>query len=102
MPDGSISVSAEGAITPGATATFLVDVPAGYPAIASVEAGFAQGEAPATSLASTSSLRSAGRYAVAVAVPATLPAGARVFVRLIHADGAVVESGIEDFLVPGR
>jgi hypothetical protein len=100
MPDGTISVSVEGAITAGATATFLIDVPADYPAIASVEAGFAQGEAPATVLTSTTVLRSAGRYAVAVAVPTAIPAGARVFVRLTHADGAEVESGIEDFTVP--
>jgi hypothetical protein len=38
-----------------------------------------------------------GVYEVELSVPATPPAGTRVWVRLSWADGTVVESGLDDF-----
>lgn len=101
MPDGVIAVAAEGGIRRGADTVFLVDVPTDYPAIANVAAGWTV-DGAATDLATVTTARSSGRYAVAVPLPSTLPAGARLFVRLTHADGAVVESGRSDFVLAGR
>ncbi len=40
------------------------------------------------------------QYRIGLTLPGTIPAQTRLFVRLTHADGAVVESGIEDFILP--
>lgn len=100
MPDGTVSVAVEGGIRAAASNTFLVSVPADYPAIAKVEAGWAVAGAPIVSLAAVTTARSPDCYAVSLDLPAAIPAGTRVFVRLTHVDGNVIESGIYDFLLP--
>ncbi len=100
MPEGSISVALEGAIRAGQPATILVEVPAQYPGVARVDALLiSDGQAGAPANATTP--RSAGRYALQVPVASWPPAdSARVFVRLVHVSGDIVESGREDFVLP--
>jgi hypothetical protein len=70
------------------------------PPISSVQIGWSVGAGDPTLAPARTSANSPGQYRIGLTLPGTIPAQARLFVRLTHVDGAVVESGIEDFILP--
>lgn len=100
MPDGVIRLSLLTPMRAGAEAVVAIEVPSTYPTVSRAEAGVATDAGLVTALSSAAIPVAPGRYQVAVTMPAQLPAGRRIFVRLVHGDGAVVESGLDDFHLP--
>lgn len=78
------------------TTTAQITLPADYPPVARVEVAVvdAQGTSGPVMVATAVS---ASRHAAPIAQPA---GGGRLFVRVVHADGTVIESGVEDFRMP--
>lgn len=100
MPDGEVSLSLLTPAAAGAETVVAIDVPSTYPAVAQVEVGVATEAGMVTVLSAATVPVAPGRYQVAVTMPTPLPTGRRMFVRLVHGDGAVVESGVDDFRMP--
>lgn len=100
MPSGTISARFENErVAAGTKNNLLVTFSSGYPAIASVQAGIAIGTAGQTlGTVRTTPLRP-GTYRVDVTLPQLMQSGHRVSLRVVHVDGSVVESGIEDYLI---
>jgi hypothetical protein len=86
-------------VVAGGTNNILVNFPSGYPAIASVQVGISMGAAePVLGQVRTTPLRP-GTYRMSLTLPHLLQPGHRIFLRVVHVDGSVVESGIEDYLL---
>lgn len=100
MPSGTIAAAFEsGRVVAGSTNNILVNFPPGYPAIASVQVGISMGAAePILGQVRTTPLRP-GTYRTSLTLPHLLQPGHHIFLRVVHVDGSVVESGIEDYLL---
>jgi hypothetical protein len=99
FPNGTITAAVEGTAHPGSN-VFRITVPTTYPPLSSVQIGWSVGAGDPTLAPARTSANSPGQYRIGLTLPGTIPAQARLFVRLTHVDGAVVESGIEDFILP--
>lgn len=99
FPNGTITAGVESSAHPGSN-IFRVVVPSTYPPLSSVQIGWAVGAGDATVSPARTTPTSPGQYRIGLTLPGTIPAQTRLFVRLTHVDGAVVESGIEDFILP--
>ncbi len=98
VPGGQVTVTALTALVPGQPAIFRITT-VGMTGIAVVSAYLGTGFADARPLTVTAD--DAGWLATAT-LPDPLPAASRVLVSLTDADGAVQETGVEDFAIAVR
>ena len=96
MPSCTLTVTPETAISAGQPASVLIaapDLPAGATLAASV------GADRDTATAATMTSLLGNQWRAAMTLPNPLPSGSCVLVTVTLADGSVLESGIEDFIV---
>ena len=96
MPGSAISVTPETAIIAGQPASVLISAPdlaAGATLTATV------GAARDTAQSATITALPANQWRAAMTLPNPLPAGTCVLVTVTMADGSVLESGLEDFVI---
>jgi hypothetical protein len=100
VPGGTITVSCDGPLQPGTSALFHLALSAGMPAPSSVQAWIGVAYDPAAvGVAATPVAATPGTWDAAVTIPSPVTAGSHVWVRLTFADGSVVETGGEDFML---
>ncbi len=96
LPGSTITVTSETAITAGQLASVLIsapDLPAGATLTATV------GADRTTATAATITVLAANHWRAAMTIPNPLPVGTSVLVTVTLADGSVLESGIDDFVI---
>ena len=96
MPGSTVTVTSETAISAGKPASVLIfasDLPAGT----TVEAAVGIDRDTATTVSVTT--LAPNQWRAALTLPDPLPAGTCVLVTLTLADGSVLESGYEDFVL---
>ncbi len=96
MPGVTMTVTPETAISAGQPASLLIsvaDLPAGATLIATV------GADRDTAAAATITALATNQWRAAMTLPSPLSAGTCVLVTLTLADGSVLESGTEDFVL---
>ena len=98
VPGGQVTVTALTALVPGQPATFRITT-VGMTGVAAVSAHLGTGFADAQPLTVTAD--DAGWLATAT-LPDPLPATSRVLVSLTDADGAVQETGVDDFAIAAK
>jgi hypothetical protein len=103
VPGGTVTVSTDGPLQPGAAAVFHLALSPDMPAPAAVRAWIGVAYDPtAAGIPATPVETAPGSYEVAATVPSPVAAGSHVWIRLSFADGSVVETGSEDFPLAGR
>ncbi len=101
VPGGTITVSCDSALQPGANVVFHLALSAGMPAPSAVQAWIGVAYDPAaTGVAATPA--ATGVWDAAIVIPSSVTAGSHVWVRLTFADGSVVETGSEDFMLAAQ
>ena len=96
MPGTTVTVTPETAISAGQPASVLIsapDLPAGATLTAAV------GVDRDTAATATITALSANQWRAAMTLPSPLPVGTCVLVTVILADGSVLESGRDDFVL---
>ena len=96
MPGTTVTVTPETAISAGQPASVLIsapDLPAGATLTAAV------GVDRDTAATATITALSANQWRAAMTLPSPLPLGTCVLVTMTLADGSVLESGIDDFVL---
>ncbi len=96
MPGSAVTVTPETAISAGQPASMLIsapDLPAGATLSAAVGVDYD------TAAAATITALPANQWRAALTLPSPLPAGTCVLVTVTLADGSVLESGREDFVL---
>lgn len=96
MPGSTVTVTPETAISAGQPASVLItapDLPAGATLAAAI------GTDRDTATPATITPLAANHWRATLTLPTPLPAGACVLVTLTLADGSVLESGYEDFVL---
>ena len=96
MPGSTVTVTSETAITAGQPASVLIAAP-DLPSEASVAAAVGTDRDMATAVTVTA--LAAHQWRGTFTLPNPLPAGTCVFLTMTLADGSVLESGIEDFVL---
>lgn len=96
MPGSTVTVTPEAAIHAGQETSLLIAAP-DLPAGATVAAAIGLDRDTATALTLTA--LAANQWQTVVTLPDPLPAGTCVLVTLTLADGSVLESGYEDFVL---
>ena len=96
MPGSTITVTPESAISAGQPLSVLItapDLPAGATLTATV------GADRDTATAATLTPLPGNQWRAAMTLPSPLPVGTSVLVTVTLADGSVLESGVEDFVL---
>ena len=96
MPGSTITVTPESAISAGQPLSVLItapDLPAGATLTATV------GTDRDTAIAATLTPLPGNQWRAEMTVPSPLPVGTSVLVTVTLADGSVLESGLEDFVL---
>ena len=96
MPGSTITVTPETTISAGQPLSVLIsapDLPAGATLTATV------GADRDTATAATITTLTANQWRAAMTLPNPLPVGTSVLVTVTLADGSVLESGLEDFVI---
>lgn len=96
VPGGAITVTQVGTAAPGAPAAFRLALGALAPARVLAWIG-AEGDLISSPGVPAVPTATAGTWEVTLVLPAPLVAGSHVWVRLEFADGAVIETGADDF-----
>ena len=96
LPGSTVTVTPETAITAGQPASVLISAP-DLPAGAAVAAAIGVDRDTATAVAVTA--LAANQWRAGLTLPNPLPAGTCVLVTVTLADGSVLESGYEDFVL---
>ncbi len=99
VPGGSITVDRTSSLRSAGVASFRIHLDGNFPTLSAVEASIGA-EYLAEGAASPATAVGQGLYAVELALPADT-AGQRLWVRLRFADGSVIESGADDFVLAG-
>ncbi len=97
VPGGSIAVAKVGTIATGAPATFRITVSSAVAPNQVLAWIGAEYDPNATGTAASLEAGSTNVYSVTLTIPATIDASTHVWIRLIHADGSVIETGADDF-----
>jgi hypothetical protein len=102
VPGGTVSVSSDRAVVPGASNVFHVVLSNGMvpTQVRAWMAAAPPGDDPG--FQATPAATGAGTYDVSLTVPSPLAVGSRVWVRLTFANGAVIETGSDDFPIGGN
>ena len=96
MPGSAITVTPETAIIAGQPASVLISAP---DLAAGATLAAAVGSDRETATTATMTALAANQWRAAMTIPSPLPVGSCVFVTVTLADGSVLESGIEDFVL---
>ena len=97
VPGGTVTVTSDGALTPGAATLFHITLGGG---LTPTQVAAWIGTEPvdgAVGTAAVPTATGAGTYDVSLLMPATIPVGSHVWVRLVFTDGSVIETGADDF-----
>ena len=98
VPGGTVAVSSAGAITAGTVNTFRLVLDGGLvptQVTAWIGSELQNGEVGTSAIPTTNP----GTYEINLLVPQAIPASSHVRVRLGFADGSVIETGADDFLL---
>ena len=103
VPGGTITVSSDGPLQYGTANVFHLTLSPDMPVPTMVRAwiGIAY-DSSADGIQATPAATVPGSYEVTVTLPSSVAAGSHVWVRLLFADGSVIETGSEDFLLAGH
>ncbi len=96
VPGGSVTVTKSGPSTAGRQSFRVTLVSDPLPTDVRTWIG-TEYDPAATGMAAVPVAGSPGVYDIALSVPSPLPAQAHVWVRMVHADGSVIETGHDDF-----
>lgn len=103
VPGGTITVSTAGPVQAGAANVFRLTLSPDMPTPTGVRAWIGIAYDPAAEgIQATPVATTPGSYEITLTVPSPVTAGSHVWVRLSFADGSVVETGSEDFLLAGH
>jgi hypothetical protein len=103
VPGGTVAVAAAGPVQQGMATIFRLALSPGMPTPTAVRAWIGVAYDPtADGIQATPVATAPGSYEATITVPSPVAAGSHIWVRLLFADGSVIETGNEDFLLAGH
>ncbi|MBA3938094.1 MAG: hypothetical protein H0X38_11575 [Planctomycetes bacterium] len=101
VPGSTVTVASDGPLQAGAAARFHLSVSTPVPVPLEVRAWIGGAYDPAI-VGIQATPVAIGTYDVTVPIPSPIPIDSHVWVRMVFADGSVIETGREDFMLVQR